>query len=185
MALKPLPSRELLHQLLRYDAETGDLIWLAQPREMFAARKHHLCWNTRYAGKVAGYARPCRNNVAYLHIGIRGYSILKAHRLVWLHVRGDPVPDMIDHIDNDSLNNRIENLRAATMPLNRANSKVRKDSKTGYKGIRLSRHNRFIVNAGPAPSYRGTYKTIEEAIAVYKEVTTAHYGDFSRWDQRQ
>ena len=33
MALKPLPPRELLHQLLRYDAETGDLIWLPRPRE--------------------------------------------------------------------------------------------------------------------------------------------------------
>jgi hypothetical protein len=70
------------------------------------------------------------------------------------------------------------------MSQNRANSKVRRDSKSGLKGIGLTRNNTYKVNAGPGYSYRGTYKTLEEAIAVYKEVADAFYGEFARWDER-
>jgi len=89
---------------------------------------------------------------------------------------------MIDHKDHDRLNNRIDNLRAATMPQNRANSFVRKDSLSGLKGIRQTKFNRFLVHCGGR--YQGTFKTIEEAMKAYKQAAALLYGEFARWDQR-
>lgn len=181
MAIKALPSRALIHQLLRYDAETGDLIWLPRTRDSITDNNKRAVWNSRYAGKVAGYARPNIEGGPYLHIGIHG-SIFKAHRLVWLHVRGEPVPDIIDHKDHNPLNNRIENLRASSMPQNRANSFVRKDNKLGFKGIGLSKAGRFRVTV--RGNYLGTFRTLEEAIRTHKEASTELFGEFARWDQR-
>ena len=184
MAIKTLPSRALIHQLLRYNAETGGLIWLPRSEELILDNNKRAIWNSKFAGKIAGYVRPSMKGAGYLHIGVQR-SIFKAHRLVWLHVCGEPVPDMIDHKDHDQLNNRIENLRASTMSQNRANSLVRKDSKTGFKGIHLSRQNRFMVLVGSGKRrYLGTFETIEEATKAYKEAAAEIYGEFARWDQR-
>ena len=58
--------------------------------------------------------------------GYRRISILKnlykEHRVVW-SLFNDTVPDIIDHINNDVTDNRIENLRESTNTLNRYNSK--------------------------------------------------------------
>ena len=187
MAIKTLPSRALLHQLLRYDAETGDLIWLPRPRDLFKRNRQFLNWNNRYPGTIAGYARPGRSNAVYLHIGIQG-TIFKAHRLVWVHVRGEPVPDIVDHIDHDPLNNRIENLRAATMSQNRANSFVRKNNTLGVKGVHRNKQGTFMVFSGPsgngARNYIGTFPTMEEATAAYKKAAEERYGEFARVHHR-
>lgn len=178
MAIKTLPSRALLHQLLRYDAETGDLIWLARERELFANNGAFLSWNNRYPGTIAGSVKPQSNPrySGYLHIGFSGHH-WKAHRLIWLHVRGEPVPDMIDHKDRDTLNNRIENLRAATKRLNVANSGVRSSNKLGVKGVWRTKYGKFVAKAGG--SYLGTFATADEAAATCKAVASDLYGEFA------
>lgn len=177
MAIKTLPSRALLHQLLRYDAETGDLIWLPRAPELIIDNNKRAVWNSRYAGKVAGYVRPSPKGPGYLHVGIHG-GIFKAHRLVWVYVRGEPVPDIIDHIDHDQLNNRIENLRAATMSQNRANSFTRRESRTGIKGISVTRQNRFMARTKQGSV--GTFTTLDEAKAAYEDATIRLFGEFAR-----
>jgi len=187
MAIKTLPSRALLHQLLRYDAETGDLIWLPRSPDLIIDNNKRAVWNSRYAGLVAGYVRPTMKGLAYLHIGIQG-AIFKAHRLVWVYVRGEPVPDIIDHIDHDPLNNRIENLRAATMSENRANSFGRKNNISGVKGIQINRQGTFMVFVGPggkgSSNYIGTFDTIDEAKTAYEAAATRLFGEFARVHHR-
>ena len=181
MAIRTLPSRALIHQLLRYNPETGDLVWLPRTPDLIFDNNKRAIWNSRFAGSVAGYVRPTMKGLAYLHIGIQG-TIFKAHRLVWVYVRGEPVPDIIDHIDHDPLNNRIENLRAATMSQNRANSFTRRESVSGIKGIRITRQNKFMVRIKQTSF--GTFATLEEAKAAYKEATTRLFGDFARVHHR-
>jgi hypothetical protein len=185
MAIKNLPSRTLLHQLLRYDTETGNLIWLARPRDLFKSNRQFLNWNNRYPGTIAGYARPTMKGMAYLHIGIQG-AIFKAHRLVWVHVRGEPVPDIVDHIDHDPLNNRIENLRAATMSQNRANSFGRKNNLSGVKGVYATPLGTFMAKTRHKGQdvYLGTFATKDEAAAAYEAAAVRVFGEFARVHHR-
>jgi hypothetical protein len=115
-----LPPRALVVQLLRYDARTGDLIWLHRPREFFQNDHHCNVWNAKYAGKIAG----CRSHT-YRVVGI--FDVLyAAHRVAWLIERGEPVPYEIDHVDDDPLNNRINNLEEITHSRNIAKGYARR-----------------------------------------------------------
>jgi hypothetical protein len=126
-----------------------------------------------------------RQGTGYLYIGIGG-TIYSAHRLVWLHVYGAPVPHIIDHRDHNQLNNRIDNLRAASLRQNRANSFVRSDSLLGIKGVSQTKQRRFIARIGHNGQaiYLGTFDTREAAIAAYKGASASLYGEFARWNQR-
>lgn len=58
------------------------------------------------------------------------------HQAVWEEAHG-PIPDgmEVDHINCDSLDNRLENLRLVTSQQNKMNTRRRYDSTTGRKGI--------------------------------------------------
>jgi hypothetical protein len=174
MAIIPLPPRDLIQRLLRYDPETGDLVWLPRSGEMFASSHRHAVWTTKHCDKVAGTIRRNVKKPAYRFIRISDAQY-QAHRLVWLHVRGEPVPDMIDHQDRDPLNNRIGNLRAATRSQNRANSSP--TTKLRLKGV-YALGRRFRAQAGKL--YLGTFDTIEEAAAAYKAKAEELHGEFAK-----
>lgn len=118
-------TQDLLREVFDYDHETGDLIFKAKDSMTAENRR----WNTRYAG------RPCgsENSQGYLHVKLLGKKE-KVHRMVFLFHKGY-LPDVIDHADNDKLNNRIENLREATRSENNRNARRRADNKSGIKGV--------------------------------------------------
>ena len=90
-----------LNKLLEY--RDGDLFY--KPRDF-----GHKSFNPQFAGKKAG------------HINQKGYVSIKlfkkkyqAHRLVWIMHNGDiPEELTIDHIDNNKVNNKIQNLQILT-----------------------------------------------------------------------
>lgn len=59
----------------------------------------------------------------------------KTHRLIYLMHHGN-LPELIDHIDRDKLNNRIENLRASNKSLNAINSKRSDAGGVSYRADR-------------------------------------------------
>lgn len=90
-------------------------------------------WNNqRKPGDKAG----SKNSQGYVHIQI-GKHKYKVHRLVFLMHHGY-LPKIVDHIDGDKTNNRIENLREATKQQNCFNSKLKVNSTSGVKGINRS-----------------------------------------------
>jgi hypothetical protein len=84
----------------------------------------------------------------YRRIHIDGETYL-AHRLAWaLHYGEDPGELSVDHIDKDTLNNRIENLRLATLAEQNKNRRTRGILKAGKKWRARIYHEGKALNLG-------------------------------------
>lgn len=79
-----------------------------------------LVWlKGRRAGAVAG----TRNNRGYWVVQVSGRKI-QAHRLIW-EMHNGLIPDgyVVDHVNQDPSDNRLENLRLATVSENNCNAR--------------------------------------------------------------
>lgn len=122
----------------------------------------------------------------YIYIRVKANTIKSkrylAHRLIWLYHNKKYPKNLIDHIDGDRSNNKIENLREATSQQNSMNRKVRNDSNTGIKGVFYSKEKNSYCSAIMVNEKRihlGTFKTIEEARDVYNTASNINYAEFS------
>lgn len=117
----------------------------------------------------------------YRQIMLDGRSY-KEHRVAWLYVHGRWPSQQIDHINHVRDDNRIANLREASVAQNLANSIVRSDNKSGLKGVRYDRRcKRYCARIFENGKFRhiGCYKTAEEANAAYFAAARERYGDFA------
>ncbi len=129
-------------------------------------------------GQAAGALRP-DNRVT---IRIDNINYLRS-RLMWLWHHGHPVPFEIDHIDNNSSNDSIENLRAATKSQNGANRGMISNNTTGHKGIYKHRGKWMASYRYMNKSYHiGLFDTIEEALKARQEAFSKVFGEFARHD---
>jgi hypothetical protein len=99
-----MPTQKRLKELFDYDPE-GYLL----------SKKHH---SRRLVAQRAGYLD---YSLGYMFASVDG-KVYRVHRLVWVWHFG-PIPSnkVIDHIDRVRTNNRIENLRLATVAENALN----------------------------------------------------------------
>lgn len=89
--------------------------------------------NRVFVGKKAG------NLSVYGYIEVRiNKKLLKAHRIIWEMFNGE-IPDgkLIDHINGNRNDNRIENLRLVTFSQNCLNNKKRRNNTSGVTGVHL------------------------------------------------
>lgn len=91
-----------------------------------------------------------------------------------------------DHINGDKLDNRRSNLRSCTKSQNAMNTGVRRDNKSGYKGVHK---NHPKVNSKPWKSeirvggkriFLGYFNDPEEAAKVYREAQMKYHSNFAR-----
>ncbi len=173
----PFLDQAVLKRLLRYSKKTGEWTWRYRPDGL-------ACWNTRYAGKKAGYAwtDPKGTGTVYWVIRIMDYPFL-AHRLAVLYVTGDWPRDGVDHRDLDGINNRWSNLRNADKSQNGANRRRTRINKTGFKGVSIcSKTGRYRATTGIGGKWTslGTFDTAEEAGAAYEAEALRRAGEFAR-----
>jgi hypothetical protein len=165
--MMPRIEQARLKELLFYDETSGIFTW--KKRAKSASRIK--------IGAVAG--SPIASGYWYIRLDGKTF---RAHRLAWFYVHGTMPPAEIDHIDGDSANNRIANLRLATRVENQCNSRTRK-SASGLKGA----HSRPGRNAWSSAIQKngkrrhlGYFATAEEAHAAYVKAATKLHGEFAR-----
>lgn len=167
-----IPSSRVVRRLIDYNPETGEMIWLPRPTWMCRATLDQRAakmraWNTRYAGT------PALNS-----IDNGGYKkgrifdeLYSSHRVAWCHYYGKWPDGVIDHIDGNQLNNRIDNLRDTTVMQNSWNCALSARNTSGYTGVRLSSSKKkwtAQIRVGDKCIYLGTYERIDDAVAARK-----------------
>lgn len=119
MHIREFPlSQEQLRTLLNYAPATGVFTWRVNRSRLAKA------------GDVAGYLA----TTGYWAIGLCGQG-WPAHRLAWLYVHGVWPPELVDHVSRDQTDNRITNLRLASVSENRQNMTKYRNNKSGFKGV--------------------------------------------------
>lgn len=168
-------TQERLKEVLHYDPETGDFTWKTRK----GLRPHDIVWNKRFAGKRAGSVN---KPSGYVYICV-DKTVCTAHRLAWLYMHGEFPRLFIDHADMNRANNIASNLRLATQSQNMANTLVRKDNSTGFKGVVLHRnrlHQKRPWQARMKKKSLGYYETSEEASRAYAAALKSKFGEFAR-----
>ena len=100
-----------------------------------------------------------------------GNSIVHMHRLIWFYVHGH-CPPMLDHINGNRIDNRIENLRPADAYINNGNRQKHRDGIP--PGVNYhSRDKKWYVQVYRNKRYKhvGSYETLEQAIAIRRSIS--------------
>lgn len=150
--------------MLRYDPETGHLIW------RIGGRGHR---KGKRSGAVCGrYRQIMLDNVNY-----------REHRVCWLIQTGKWPQHFVDHENGDGLDNRWSNLREATPQQNGFNRRPGKASTTGVVGVspnKASGKYEAHITINGRMRHLGKFECIEDAAAVRCEAEKHYFGDFAR-----
>lgn len=126
--------------------------------------------------------------MGYAHRKVGGRKNSKKiylHRVI-LHVKEK---QKVDHINGNHYDCQKKNLRVATSLQNQRNMKLRKDSESGYKGVRFKRD---MVRKKPWEAYirldkkrktLGHYTSAVEAASAYNVAAEKFFGEFARINQ--
>lgn len=108
-------------------------------------------------------------------------ELVAMHRLIM----GNPEGMHIDHRDGNTLNNCRDNLRACTRSQNKANSKLYKNNRSGFKGVSRVNSTRrpwvALIYRNRKQIFLGRFDTPEEAHEAYKAAAVSIYGEFARF----
>lgn len=156
MKINKEPNQEYLNALFNY--EDGKLYWKVKKATWMKIGDR--------AGTISfqGYRKIIVDGIQYME-----------HRLIWSMINGR-IPEnlLVDHRDQNPLNNNLENLRLATHGQNTRNSKF--ENKTGFRGVYKDEQSgkfRAIINLG-------LFKTAEEAFLEYEKYSKIIHKEFAQ-----
>lgn len=134
-----------LCELLEYNPDTGIFIWKVD--------RKHLAKSGSKAGSI--------NGSGYTQISVDGRLYL-AHRLAWFYCFQE-WPILIDHINRDRSDNRLDNLREVTQSINIHNSSDR-PSKSGFRNAtKVGNRYQSVIKINGKSIHLGMFDTAAEA----------------------
>lgn len=156
--IKPLPSQEYLKTILKYEKETGHVYWKKTGKIVKSC--------TKDLGDK--YKRIMIDNIHYT-----------LHRVIYqLHYGNLSSEDVIDHIDRNKQNNKIENLRKTNVFVNNQNQGERKNNTSGYKGVSWSKQRkkwRATITINGKHKTLGFSESKENAFKIYQEAKAKYH----------
>jgi hypothetical protein len=158
--IEALLPYDLANHLFIYDPYSGSLIW--RPRDVTHFRIK--TWNTRFALKQAGAV--CSRGYLRLTLFKKSYNV---HRIAWLLHYGEWPKFDIDHVDHDTVNNRINNLRDVSVSENGKNRLLNINSTTGVCGVVFhSRDKKWqaTIQSRGRVMYLGAFSRKESAVSA-------------------
>lgn len=123
-------------------------------------------WLTSMKGRLSGRQAGAIDKDGYRIICFKG-RMFKAHRLAWFMVYGYLPKETIDHINRVRDDNRISNLRLATMLEQGRNKKVPKNNTSGHVGVTWSSSSKKWLSQlcfNKKTHYVGLFSDIEMAV---------------------
>lgn len=179
----PTLTADEVRKIFNYDPITGHLTWKNRPNQSKQ-------WNARYSGKRAGSIASNRkrnpeNNrkntkIFYRIVSINGKTY-RENRIIYLLMMGHFPFQILDHKNQNSLDNRWSNLRPASHAQNAANRRLHKNNKSGYKGVSQRPNGRFQaqIMVHSKLIYLGIFDTPQLAHAAYNEAAKKHFKEFA------
>ena len=150
-------------------------------KELFEYKDGHLLAkvkyypNTRIGVPIGGI-----NALGYVQTSVHNKKYY-LHRLIFLYHHGF-LPESVDHVDGDRSNNRIENLRAASLHQNNYNVKTPKTNKSGVKNVHWNKKNNnwnVTLAANNKSMYFGSFDDLELAALVAEEARNLYHKEFA------
>ncbi len=165
MTVKPIP--EDIGEYLKYDPDTGDVVWIKKPS---------LRANIRIGDKATNM-----DAKSYYVVGFKN-SVYKLHRVIWFLQTGKQPIETIDHKDGNHTNNKWSNLREATKQENNRNRNKQRNNTSGFKGVSwLKSNNSWVAQATLDTNrvYLGCFATPELAHAAYCNFIEEYHKEFA------
>jgi hypothetical protein len=114
-------------------------------------------------------------------VGSKNQQVLMHRQILGIQI-GEKIKG--DHRDpSATLDNRRSNLRLATGTQNNANSRLRVDNTTGFKGVTKTKKGRFMaqIRTNGKRRHLGYRGTAEEAGKLYQEAAKECFGEYARF----
>ena len=116
----------------------------------------------------------------YFYVGFN-YKRYLSHRIIFMMFHGY-MPKIVDHIDGNPSNNKIENLRESTQQQNCFNSKLSKANKSGVKGVnwhKLRNKWKVEIRVNGIKKHFGLFQDLELAELVANEARRKFHKEFA------
>lgn len=102
------------------------------------------------------------------------------HHLVWIYYNGNLPEGVIDHVNRDKTDNRIENLREASKQQNTFNREGNHSAVSQFKGVSKKRDKwRARITVDGVECSLGSFNSEIEAGLAYKQAAKLLQGDYS------
>lgn len=143
----------------------------------FECRGNSLFWaisptNSIPVGTEVGHLRTLkRTGKSYRHAIIMGINY-PVHQIVYVLYHGVWAEPEIDHINGNSLDNHIDNLRPATRSQNSRNHRKNRRNTSGVTGVSwMKTHNKWRcwITVERRHMHIGLFEKFEDAVAARKE----------------